>query len=303
MELQKLFDTWITAVSECLDEFGQKMPEKESQQTTKLPGGATMSHLDSSIGMRGNLSNRIDKLCEQIFNVHSNVSLLISILEKKRDGQTHKAFIEEFPLVNFETFWINFSSAIDKKLGEMPIYIRQTLENEYPKFMRQLNDTCRRFITFSDNVSLESSGKAGESVSHSSQFAVEKIRKSFSCLEKAFLAKSLSRMFDSVNLVFSDDHAPTNQEISNIVEVLSSEMLVATVDVELFGHVSKNVVNTAKLFGVKAEGLMSTDGEATQVIGPLTAGQKRNVAVVNALHKFRTDILKVITKLLNMMLS
>lgn len=38
---------------------------------------------------------------------------------------------------------------------------------------------------------------------------------------------------------------------------------------------------------------LSTQGEASQVIGPLTEGQRRNVAVVNSLYRLHQSVLKV----------
>jgi hypothetical protein len=38
---------------------------------------------------------------------------------------------------------------------------------------------------------------------------------------------------------------------------------------------------------------LSTQGDASQVIGPLTEGQKRNVAVVNSLYKLHVSLSKV----------
>ena len=38
---------------------------------------------------------------------------------------------------------------------------------------------------------------------------------------------------------------------------------------------------------------LSTQGDASQVIGPLTEGQRRNVAVVNSLYKLHQSVTKV----------
>ncbi|MEE6481272.1 hypothetical protein FKM82_012813, partial [Ascaphus truei] len=41
--------------------------------------------------------------------------------------------------------------------------------------------------------------------------------------------------------------------------------------------------------------VLSTQGDASQVIGPLTEGQRRNVAVVNSLYRLHQSIQKVIS--------
>lgn len=40
---------------------------------------------------------------------------------------------------------------------------------------------------------------------------------------------------------------------------------------------------------------LSTQGDASQVIGPLTEGQRRNVAVVNSLFKLHQSVTKVVS--------
>lgn len=40
---------------------------------------------------------------------------------------------------------------------------------------------------------------------------------------------------------------------------------------------------------------LCTQGDASQVIGPLTEGQRRNVAVVNSLHRLQQAVAKVTT--------
>ena len=44
---------------------------------------------------------------------------------------------------------------------------------------------------------------------------------------------------------------------------------------------------------------LSTDGEASQVIGPPTPGQQRNVAIVNALFQLHQAVSKVVSSLNN----
>ena len=52
-----------------------------------------------------------------------------------------------------------------------------------------------------------------------------------------------------------------------VVVVVRSECVVSTVDAKLSVLVAKNVANTVQLVANRAEKLVATDGEATQVIG------------------------------------
>ncbi|KAL5009916.1 hypothetical protein ScPMuIL_012221 [Solemya velum] len=75
---------------------------------------------------------------------------------------------------------------------------------------------------------------------------------------------------------------------------MMSELNVASVDGKLSITVARNVAKTIQLFCVRSEQLLSTDGEASQVIGPPSAGQQRNVAVVNTLFHLHQAVSKVI---------
>ena len=79
-----------------------------------------------------------------------------------------------------------------------------------------------------------------------------------------------------------------------IFKGIASELNVSRVDPNLSRTVSKNVAKTVKLMCVKCEGILSTDGEASQVVGYATEGQKRNVAIVNCLTKFREGIVDIL---------
>jgi hypothetical protein len=83
--------------------------------------------------------------------------------------------------------------------------------------------------------------------------------------EKAYLSKSLARLFDAVNQNFSS--IPSSAGIDAVVKVIKTELLVK--DPILKKLVSRNVTKTVKLVGVKAEQLISNDGNSTQVIGKL----------------------------------
>ena len=71
---------------------------------------------------------------------------------------------------------------------------------------------------------------------------------------------------------------------------MASELGVSAVDGELSATVAKNVAKTVRLVCVKFEQTLVTDGEASQVVGRPTDGQKKNVAVVNCLSKFKSGL-------------
>jgi len=77
------------------------------------------------------------------------------------------------------------------------------------------------------------------------------------------LSKSLARLFDAVNQNFAS--LPSSKGVDSVVKVIKNEMLVE--DVILKKLVTRNVSKTVNLVCVKAEQLVSNDGNSTQVIG------------------------------------
>ncbi|KAH0616501.1 hypothetical protein JD844_027644 [Phrynosoma platyrhinos] len=258
------------------------------------------------------------------------------------------------------------------------MFLKQAFEGEYPKLLRLYNDLWKRLQQYSENIQINfiTNGSAEhfaelQQIEDDAQdiFMQKKqdydpeiaLKDSLQPYEAAYLSKSLSRLFDPINLVFPPGgrSPPSTDELDSIIKTIASELNVAAVDPNLSLAVSKNVAKTIQLFGVKSEQLvshsqlkngflfntkvhftssqfanelkidkprlgfvvcllfhhkitedtlgtlficivleqsedhLSTQGEASQVIGPLTEGQRRNVAVVNSLYRLHQSVLKV----------
>ncbi|KAL2777527.1 conserved oligomeric Golgi complex subunit 5 isoform 8 [Daubentonia madagascariensis] len=194
------------------------------------------------------------------------------------------------------------------------MFLKQAFEGEYPKLLRLYNDLWKRLQQYSQNIqgNCNASGTTDlfidlQHMEDDTQdifipkkpdYDPEKaLKDSLQPYEAAYLSKSLSRLFDPINLVFPPGgrNPPSSDELDGIIKTIASELNVAAVDANLTLAVSKNVAKTIQLYGVKSEQLLSTQGDASQVIGPLTEGQRRNVAVVNSLYKLHQSVTKVLS--------
>ena len=113
------------------------------------------------------------------------------------------------------------------------------------------------------------------------------LRNSLEQFAHAYLARSLSRLFDPVNLMFSGGCVPSQEEVVAIFKTLSSELTLGAVEDKLFVSVLNNVAKTIKLFCVKCEEAAKADSDASQVVGYPTEAQKQNVKLVNILADFQ----------------
>uniref|UniRef100_A0A8C7WJ17 Conserved oligomeric Golgi complex subunit 5 n=1 Tax=Oncorhynchus mykiss TaxID=8022 RepID=A0A8C7WJ17_ONCMY len=251
------------------------------------------------------------------------VQHLQKVLTKKRDPVTHVCFISEIikdgqPDILY-TFWSDVTHTLSvefQRATAASSFLKQALEGEYPKLLRLYNDLWRRLQQYSSSIQGVISSSAGldtamdlptTEMDNQDLFTQTKhdydpekaLKDSLQPYEAAYLSKSLSRLFDPINLVFpmGGRNPPSHDELDSIIKTITSELNVASVDTSLTLAVAKNAAKTVQLFCVKSEQLLSTQGDASQVIGPLTEGQRRNMAVVNSLYRLHQAVAKVISGL------
>uniref|UniRef100_A0A673KWV6 Conserved oligomeric Golgi complex subunit 5 n=1 Tax=Sinocyclocheilus rhinocerous TaxID=307959 RepID=A0A673KWV6_9TELE len=287
--------------------------------TRGAPGRAVMPTPGNTAAFRAALWTNLEKLMDQICAACGQVQHLQKVLTKKRDPVSHvDVFIHciysgaKAPYVAI--FSLNAScSQLFFLLFSASTFLKQALEGEYPKLLRLYNELWKRLQQYSTSIqgALVSSG-AGLDVElpvseHDAEdlftqtkpdYDPEKdLKDSLQPYEAAYLSKSLSRLFDPINLVFPQGgrNPSSNDELDSIIKTIASELNVASVDSGLTIAVAKNAAKTVQLFCVKSEQLLCTQGDASQVIGPLTEGQRRNIAVVNSLFRLQQAVAKVRT--------
>ncbi|KAM6986870.1 conserved oligomeric Golgi complex subunit 5 [Aplochiton taeniatus] len=304
-------------VTSALDIKGLTQPAS----TRGAPGRAAMPTPGNTAAFRASLWTNLEKLMDQICAACGQVQHLQKVLTKKRDPVSHVCFIDDIikdgqPDILY-TFWsdVTYTLSVEfQKATAASSFLKQALEGEYPKLLRLYNDLWRRLQQYSSSIQgavvsgsgleapLELSTSESDTpdlFSHTKQdYNPEKaLKDSLQPYEAAYLSKSLSRLFDPINLVFpmGGRNPPSNDELDSIIKTISSELNVASVDPNLTLAVAKNAAKTVQLFCVKSEQLLCTQGDASQVIGLLTDGQRRNVAVVNSLYRLQQAVSKVVS--------
>ncbi|CAO2586083.1 Conserved oligomeric Golgi complex subunit 5, partial [Lemmus lemmus] len=288
------------------------------------PGRATMPTPGNTAAFRASLWTNMEKLMDHICAAYGQVQHLQKVLTKKRDPVSQICFIEEIVKDGQPEILYMFWSAVTQALTShfhaatnSSMFLKQAFEGEYPKLLRLYNDLWKRLQQYSQNTqgNFSTSGTADLFVDlphmeddRQDLFILRKpdydpekaLKDSLQPYEAAYLSKSLSRLFDPINLVFPPGgrNPPSSDELDGIIKTITSELNVAAVDANLTLAVSKNVAKTIQLYGVKSEQLLSTQGDASQVIGPLTEGQKRNVGVVNSLFKLHQAVMKTVHALM-----
>ncbi|XP_068829173.1 conserved oligomeric Golgi complex subunit 5 isoform X4 [Capricornis sumatraensis] len=245
------------------------------------PGRSTMPTPGNTAAFRASLWTNMEKLVDHIFTVCGQVQHLQKILAKKRDPVSHICFIEEIVKDGqaeiLYTFWNSVTQALSSQFQtatNSSVFLKQAFEGEYPKLLRLYNDLWKRLQQYSQNIqgSFNASGTADlyadlQHMEDDTQdifipkkpdYDPEKaLKDSLQPYEAAYLSKSLSRLFDPINLVFPPGgrNPPSADELEGIIKTIASELNVAAVDSNLTLAVSKNVAKTIQLYGVKSEQL------------------------------------------------
>uniref|UniRef100_A0A8C5F5A2 Conserved oligomeric Golgi complex subunit 5 n=1 Tax=Gadus morhua TaxID=8049 RepID=A0A8C5F5A2_GADMO len=306
-------------VSSALDIRGLTQPTS----TRGAPGRAVLPTPGNTAAFRAALWTNLEKLMDQICAACKQIQHLQKVLAKKRDPVTHVCFIDDIikdgqPDILY-TFWNDVTTTLSVEFHQATSassFLKQAMEGEYPKLLRLYNELWRRLQQYSASLqgALGANGALDASLDVSvseaerqdlftqakQDYNPEKaLKDSLLPYEAAYLSKSLSRLFDPINLVFpmGGQAPPSPDELDSIIRTISSELNVAAGDPDLAVAVAKNAAKTVQLFCVKSEQLLCTQGEASQVIGPLTDGQRKNVAVVNSLFRLHGAVAKVISGL------
>ncbi|CAB4055811.1 COG5 [Lepeophtheirus salmonis] len=244
---------------------------------------------------RAVLWNNVEGISETVYTKTLELITTQRILCKKRDALTHVSFIETMS-EGSRNIVADFWEANLKNLRENLVsasghshFIKQSLEGdmhpgELPVPLKNPFD---------------------------SSMSSTALRDTLTSFERAYLSRSLSRLFDPIDLMFSKSNSgamdgegstpqsididiPTEEDIAELCGIVSSELQISAIDERLSQAISKNIVQGVHLFATKCETLLVTDGEASQVIGYPTSGQKRNVKIVNTLHTFKSGIFNTI---------
>ncbi len=173
-------------------------------------GGTANSATSSMASLRASLWNSIEALLDFVFAQCAEVICLTQVTHKKRDGVTHLSFFELLGKKSlFDRFYTDLVSTVDQSLSSATAessFLRQVLEGEFPKLLRLFHDLWSRMHSVNTD----------EKDSLASATMDSGLRRTLAGLERAYLSRSLSRLFDPVNLMFSSGEVPNEAELRQV---------------------------------------------------------------------------------------
>lgn len=304
-------DNLTNSVKEALD--STTLSQAQPNTGTGGPGRATMPTPGNTAAWRATLWTRMEQLMDSIYSACGQIHHLQKVLAKKRDPVTHVCFMEELVKDgnnSIASFWESVTSLLTQEFAQAAqasTFLKQAFEGEYPKLLRLYNDLWSRLQQFS---SVPSNAPAASLMSQMEpSFSLfpgsdddfgwspeQALKNSLAPFENAYLSRSLSRLFDPINLVFPSGarNPPSKEELASIAKTIGSELSVASVDIGLTTTVARNVAKTVQLYTAKCEQLLVTNPEASQLFDHVTPAQQKNAAVVNSLFQLHQAVTKIV---------
>eukprot|EP00112_Aurelia_sp_Birch-Aquarium-sp1_P024876 Seg803.12 transcript_id=Seg803.12/GoldUCD/mRNA.D3Y31 product="Conserved oligomeric Golgi complex subunit 5" protein_id=Seg803.12/GoldUCD/D3Y31 len=294
-----------------VDSLDPKKVTTSSQGSMQGPGRASMPAPGNAAVWRAGLWTRMEKLVNKTYGLCEKVYHLEKILAKKKDPVSHVYFLENFSedgrSIILNNFWkMAMETLADgiSKAAQESTFIKQAFEGEYPKLLRICNDLWSRLEQFTTSqVTTTTTGATSNEYligiaieSHTNNSPRVMLKDSLMTFENAYLSRSLSRLFDPINLVFPSgaQTLPSKDELNSIIKTMSSELNVASVDPDLFVLLARNVTKTVQLYVSKCEQLISTNPEASQLSGGLTNAQILNAEATNSLFNLSVGLDQVL---------
>ncbi|GAV08624.1 hypothetical protein RvY_18289 [Ramazzottius varieornatus] len=264
-----------------------------TNKNARLPGRTTLPSVQNSPALRTVFWSKVSSIFDAVYQNQLRIELMESVYVRRYEEHSLYRYVLDAKDIDegriSKDFIARVSSAIKsglEKCGKESGFAQQTLENDFPKLLKIVKDTSNRIRTTS--LYLEDSD-------------IDSLRRSIKPFEELFVSRSLSRLLDPVNIVIADNSAlPTDEDLNGIYRAVTMEISICSVDQVLASLCLRNVSKTLRTAFVKLEGLIATDGEATQVTGNISSKQQTNFKIVNLSVKIAEETLKIIeTKIQN----
>uniref|UniRef100_A0AAY4D233 Conserved oligomeric Golgi complex subunit 5 n=1 Tax=Denticeps clupeoides TaxID=299321 RepID=A0AAY4D233_9TELE len=245
--ISNVVDGYRTSIEENVTKSLDIKVLTQSGSIKGAPGRAVMPTPGNTAAFRAALWTSLEKLMDHICAACSQVQHLQKVLGKKRDPVTHVCFIDE---INKDgqpdillTFWSSVTQTLSvefQRASASSTFLKQALEGEYPKLLRLYNDLWKRLQQYSTSIqgalsnsgSLDLPAELPDPVADSPDLFTQakqgydpekELKASLQPYEAAYLSKSLSRLFDPINLVFPQGgrNPPSSDELDSILKTIA----------------------------------------------------------------------------------
>ncbi|KAJ7354882.1 Conserved oligomeric Golgi complex subunit [Desmophyllum pertusum] len=232
--VNKVRDNLKSGVKEALDP--NTLSQVQPNAGAGGPGRAAMPTPGNTAAWRATLWTRMEQLMDSIYSSCGQVHHLQKVLAKKRDPVTHVCFMEELLKEGnacITSFWNSVTSILTQEFAQSAqasTFLKQAFEGEYPKLLRLYNDLWSRLQQYNNPSNVPSASLVpqmepsfGLFPASEDEFSLRaSLEEQLAPFENAYLSRSLSRLFDPINLVFPSGarNPPSKEELASIAKTI-----------------------------------------------------------------------------------
>ena len=172
------------------------------------------------------LWTNVETLFDMILNTMNEAMQLQKILVKKRDlGQNFIELLNDDKRNIVMNLWQEILSLLKTHFHQASAdssTIKQCFEGEFPKLIRSVNDLWSRLGQNSQsNIAAFSHSEITDLPNPFNENFNEELRQVFVNFERQYLSRSLSRLFDPVNLMYVAGEAPKVEELDQVFRIIN----------------------------------------------------------------------------------
>lgn len=245
------------------------------------------------------LWTRLEKLMDTIHITCVQIWLIIRVLSKLKHPVLQTPLLAAVVKPNEQSVIISYWKELTQKISDCldqaakaSPFIESTFVGDFPKLNRFFQELLKRLMTHYEIKYIKGSMSAEDQTL---------LINSVSLFRNAYLQRSFSRMFDSINKSFNMNSTPSSEEIINLVSIIANELETAhSSSDELTIAVAKNVSKAVKFFVTKVESSIGTDPTAYQITsdGTLSMTQQKNIKLFNVLFQLHANVTNVMNAMM-----
>ena len=233
------------------------------------------------------------------FDPSTNTSFLEVCAAKKHQGGGGASTLSESEQAHALTtnLWNAFCATLSGRLGTA-FYKSIGLKNELVTHYPELAQTLRTFVSLLRKETSHTNGVLSALPNYKA--AGNQLLRTVEAYQNAFQAKSLNRMIEAVNILFSlsSRSLPTSSDMKRSVKCFFLEIQrFTTLDGDLIPACIANIAKAVRLMKERAEVLVATGAEAKKVGGACSNQQQRNIALCCRIQEVYTTLSPLLIKL------
>lgn len=250
-------------------------------------------------GWQETLWSRIKDLVSEIETSTVGIWHLQQVIAKKRDPVTHVCFDDVLTEGGHDgvlaVYWEKMTHALKTVIGNVvhpskSSGVRDALTKGFPAL-------CTILETMFEKVMKQCQTKSNQ-VAFAEKH-LEMLLASCQPIQSAYLARSLTRMSDSVNVAFPGGirTLPSRSDVQKCIARMHEEVRASEGSLHASALIGATVGKVVNLIAERVDAMASAGSEVRTMSGPCTSAQARNISLCSHIQEIQRTLVSVAAKL------